>query len=57
VVGHLDLAPLRARFRFERARKALDRVIYRLIEEHRASGVDRGDLLSMLRRRRTTGMG
>ena len=44
----LDRLPLPRRFRFERARKALDRVVYRLIEEHRASGVDRGDLLSML---------
>jgi cytochrome P450 len=44
----LDRLPLPRRFRFERARNALDRVVYRLIEEHRASGVDRGDLLSML---------
>jgi cytochrome P450 len=44
----LDRLPLPRRFRFERARKALDRVVYRLIEEHRASGADRGDLLSML---------
>jgi cytochrome P450 len=44
----LDRLPLPRRFRFERARQALDRVVYRLIEEHRAAGVDRGDLLSML---------
>jgi cytochrome P450 len=44
----VDRLPLPRRFRFERARKALDRVVYRLIEEHRASGDDRGDLLSML---------
>jgi cytochrome P450 len=44
----LDRLPLPRRFRFERARKALDRVVYRLIEEHRACGEDRGDLLSML---------
>ncbi|MGH9764629.1 MAG: cytochrome P450, partial [Blastocatellia bacterium] len=36
------------RRRFERARARLDAVIYRMIEEHRAAGTDRGDLLSML---------
>src|SRR5262245_15465269 len=44
----VDRLPLPRRFRFERARKALDRVVYRMIEEHRAGGRDRGDLLSML---------
>jgi cytochrome P450 len=44
----LDRLPLPRRFRFERARKALDRVVYRMIAEHRASGADKGDLLSML---------
>ncbi len=34
--------------RFDRARKRLDAVIYRLIEEHRAAKDDNGDLLSML---------
>src|SRR5205085_8658146 len=36
------------RRRFERARARLDAVIYRIIEERRRSGADRGDLLSML---------
>jgi cytochrome P450 len=44
----LDRLPLPRRFRFERAKEALDRIVYRLIGEHRASGIDRGDLLSML---------
>lgn len=34
--------------RFERAKVQLDEIIYRLINEHRISGADRGDLLSML---------
>jgi len=34
--------------RFEQARDRLDQTIYRLIAEHRASGRDTGDLLSML---------
>jgi cytochrome P450 len=34
--------------RFQRARARLDSTIYRIIEERRASSVDRGDLLSML---------
>lgn len=34
--------------RFERALARLDRTIYSLIEQRRRSGVDRGDLLSML---------
>jgi len=34
--------------RYERAVARLDRVIYALIDERRRSGVDRGDLLSML---------
>ena len=36
------------RRRFERARARLDAVIYRIIEERRRSGADRGDLLSTL---------
>ena len=34
--------------KFNRARKRLDATIYRLISERRASGEDKGDLLSML---------
>jgi cytochrome P450 len=34
--------------RFNAARAALDRSVYRMIRERRASGEDRGDLLSML---------
>jgi cytochrome P450 len=34
--------------RFEKARARLDAVMYRIINERRASGEDRGDLLSML---------
>ena len=34
--------------RFQRAKARLDATIYRMIEEHRAAGRDRGDLLSML---------
>jgi cytochrome P450 len=44
----LEGSPLPAARRYRRARAAIDAVIYRLIEEHRAGGVDRGDLLSML---------
>jgi cytochrome P450 len=44
--------PVPGLMRFRRARKRLDAVVYRMIEEHRRSGVDRGDLLSMLLRSR-----
>lgn len=44
----LEKLPIPSVRRFARARGRLDVTIYRLIEEHRASGVDRGDLLSML---------
>jgi len=44
----LEKLPIPSVRRFARARARLDVTIYRLIEEHRASGVDRGDLLSML---------
>jgi cytochrome P450 len=44
----LEKLPLPAVRRFKRARKRLDETIYRLIAEHRASGRDEGDLLSML---------
>jgi len=44
----LEKLPLPAVRRFKRARKRLDETIYRLIAERRASGVDAGELLSML---------
>lgn len=44
----LEKLPLPATRRFRRARARLDAVIYRIIEERRRSGADRGDLLSML---------
>ncbi|MGH9663149.1 MAG: cytochrome P450 [Bryobacteraceae bacterium] len=40
--------PLPMNRKFEKARKRLDATIYRIIEERRTSGEDRGDLLSML---------
>jgi cytochrome P450 len=40
--------PIPARFRLRAAMRRLDRTIYRIIEDRRASGEDRGDLLSML---------
>ena len=40
--------PLPATKRFQKAKAQLDGIIYRLIEERRASGLDVGDLLSML---------
>jgi cytochrome P450 len=40
--------PVPSTLRFARARRDLDEVVYRLIREHRESGTDRGDLLSML---------
>jgi len=40
--------PVPSTLRFARARRQLDEVVYRLIREHRKSGRDRGDLLSML---------
>lgn len=44
--------PIPGLMRFRRARKRLDAVVNRIIAEHRADGVDRGDLLSMLLRSR-----
>jgi cytochrome P450 len=41
----LPIAPVR---RFNAARDRLDKTVYRMIAERRASGADRGDLLSML---------
>jgi cytochrome P450 len=44
----MNSLPLPSNFRFLKAHRRLDRTIYRIIGEHRAAGVDRGDLLSML---------
>ncbi len=44
----LDRFPLPSTIRFQKARERLDATIYRIINERRASGADRGDLLSML---------
>ena len=44
----LEHLPLPATLRFRKARSRLDATIYRMIEERRRSGADRGDLLSML---------
>lgn len=44
----LERLPLPATRRFQKARGRLDATIYRIINERRVSGEDRGDLLSML---------
>ncbi len=44
----LDKLPISSTQRFRKALKFLDTTMYRIINERRASGVDRGDLLSML---------
>ena len=44
----LQKLPLPQFRRFDQAKARLDAIIYRLIEERRRSGEDRGDLLSML---------
>jgi cytochrome P450 len=44
----LEKLPLPPRRRFERARARLDAVLYRIIEQRRREGLDRGDLLSTL---------
>jgi len=44
----LERLPLAANRRFQEARAKLDAIIYRIIDEHRSSGTDNGDLLSML---------
>lgn len=44
----LDRLPLPSNRRFQRATERLDRTIFRIIEERRRTGVDHGDLLSML---------
>src|SRR2546425_7246190 len=46
--GLLDKLPLPGNFRWLKAKARLDSTIYRIINERRAAGVDRGDLLSML---------
>lgn len=45
--AYLNL-PIPGLVRFRRARALLDSVVHRMIASHRADGVDRGDLLSML---------
>src|SRR5262249_35805942 len=44
----LDRLPLPTTLRVRRAAERLDATIYRMIDERRRSGEDRGDLLSML---------
>ncbi len=44
----LEKLPLPSNFRFAKAKLRLDQTIYRIINERRATGEDRGDLLSML---------
>jgi cytochrome P450 len=44
----LEKLPLPSTRRFHKAKERLDGTIYRMINERRASGEDRGDLLSML---------
>src|SRR3989449_2316324 len=44
----LDRLPLRRNWHYQRARNVLDSIIYRIIDERRRSGEDRGDLLSLL---------
>ncbi|MGB0122511.1 MAG: cytochrome P450 [Silvibacterium sp.] len=44
--------PIPGLMRFRRARRRLDEAVHRMIAGHRASGVDKGDLLSMLLRSR-----
>lgn len=44
----LEKLPLPQNRRFEKAKRRLDETIYRIIDERRATGEDRGDLLSML---------
>jgi len=44
----LEKLPLPSNIRWLKAKQRLDSTIYRIINERRAAGVDRGDLLSML---------
>ncbi len=46
--GLLEKLPLPSNTRWLMAKERLDSTIYRIINEHRATGVDRGDLLSIL---------
>jgi cytochrome P450 len=43
-----DKLPLPGNRRLQRAQNRLDATVYRIINEHRAGGIDQGDLLSML---------
>jgi cytochrome P450 len=43
-----DSLPIPSNWRFLRAARRLDAAVYRIIDQRRASGEDRGDLLSML---------
>ena len=47
-----DFVPTPVNLRLERAARRLDRIIFEMIARRRASGEDRGDLLSMLLRAR-----
>ena len=51
----LNRLPLPSNFRFLKALSLVHGIIDRFIAEHRGSGVDRGDLLSMLMRAREAG--
>lgn len=44
----LEMLPLPSNYRFTKAKQRLDETIYRIINQRRQSGTDRGDLLSML---------
>jgi cytochrome P450 len=44
----LEMLPLPSNRRWMEAKERLDSTMYRIIDEHRATGIDRGDLLSML---------
>lgn len=44
----IERLPFPINKRLRRARADLDRVVYRVIDEHRRAGTDQGDLLSML---------
>ncbi|HYV05721.1 MAG TPA: cytochrome P450 [Blastocatellia bacterium] len=46
--GLLEKLPLPSNIRWLKAKQRLDSMMYRIINERRASGEDRGDLLSML---------
>jgi cytochrome P450 len=47
-VDTLEKLPLPQSLRFRKAKNSLDQLIYRIIQERRESGEDKGDLLSML---------